>query len=393
MARQTAVPITPSVLTWAIKESGRAQDEVAERLRISAETLDAWREGKTQPGLTQLKRLATVLARPPAVFLLPEPPKTRRPSVEFRHRPGLDRVSLTATELRHLRQASRLQRALAWVCGEVHEPTQKLPEARIGSDPEHAATATRVRLNVSVDQQLSWESASVAVQGWRSALEASGVLVFLLPLGKPSCQGFSLWDERAPLIAVNTWWNPEARIFTLFHEYGHLLTRTNSACLDGAGRRLAVRRDGAVAETEDVAERWCERFAASVLLPWDAVASFLRGEFGWQDGKVIKDLDAIRRLARRFKVSLRAATLRLIGRRVATWDLYAQIPAWSDEKTRGRGRGRKRSKVREDTYGRRTAALFVSSLREDVLTRTDVLSYLDVTDADLEAMEHQFATH
>src|SRR4029453_6758459 len=94
-------------------------------------------------------------------------------------------------------------------------------------------------------------TASQAFRRFRSSLEEQGVLVLLFPIGPESVQGFSVWDDRAPAIAVNTAANHPARIFTLFHEYGHLLTRTSSMCLDAVGTRLA--------EPTDPAERWCER--------------------------------------------------------------------------------------------------------------------------------------
>src|SRR5207344_1041034 len=97
--------------------------------------------------------------------------------------------------------------------------------------------------------------------------ESKGILAFQFPMGSDSCRGFSLWDETAPAVAVNTAWNPAARSFTLLHELGHLVTRTSSACLEGWGRRR---------ENEgDQHERWCESFAASVLAPWDQVERFL----------------------------------------------------------------------------------------------------------------------
>src|SRR3954447_3556788 len=87
----------------------------------------------------------------------------------------------------------------------------------------------------------------------------SGVVVFLFQLGADNCRGFSLWHDRAPVIAINTTWNDEARTFTLFHEVGHLVTRTNSACTSAPA--------SAVTGAWDPAERWCERFAAAALVP------------------------------------------------------------------------------------------------------------------------------
>lgn len=381
MPRGKSVPITPAVLTWAIEQSGYTREQIATKLGIDIAKIEAWEKEAEKPNFTSFKKLANVLKRPSAVLFLAQPPSVTRPSVEFRHPPNIGRTSLNPTERRYLREVARLQRTVAWILSELGGTHVAIPKVELGSDVEAVAMAVRQRLNVPVNEQLRWKNSSGALREWRDILEESGVLVFLLPLGKDSCRGFSLWDDRAPLITSNTWWNPEARIYTLFHEYAHLLTRTNSACLQDGSQSLSSGRDAA--------ERWCEQFAAAVLLPWEAVQDFISAEFNWFPGKVISDLDSIRRIASHFRVSLRALTLRLIGKKAATWDLYEKIPSWSDEKRGGGGGGgRRRAQAREDIFGSRTIEVFLSAIREDLVSRADALSYLDIPDSDLEHFEN-----
>jgi hypothetical protein len=78
----------------------------------------------------------------------------------------------------------------------------------------------------------------------------------------------------------------------------------------------------------------------------------------------------------------------LIGKKAATWDLYEKIPSWSDEKRGGGGGGgRRRAQAREDTFGSRTIDVFLIAIREDLISRADALSYLDIPDFDLERFE------
>ena len=381
MARGKTVPITPAVLTWAIEQSGYTRQQIATKLDIDVAKLEAWeQDDHEKPNLTSFKALANVLKRPSAVLLLSEPPKASPPAVEFRHPPNIGRTFLNPTERCYLREVTRLQRTVAWIRSELGNTAISVPKVELGSDVENTATAIRQQLSVPVSDQLRWQNSSIALKEWRDILEESGVLVFLLQLGKDSCQGFSLWDDRAPVIASNTWWNPEARIYTLFHEYAHLLTRTNSACVQNGSTSLS--------RGDDPAERWCEQFAAALLLPWDRVQDFIRIQFNWLPGRTISDLDWVRRIARHFKVSLRAVTLRLIGKKAATWDLYEKIPSWSDEKRGGGGGGgRRRAQAREDTFGSRTIDVFLIAIREDLISRADALSYLDIPDFDLERFE------
>jgi len=80
-------------------------------------------------------------------------------------------------------------------------------------------------------------------------------------------------------------------------------------------------------------------------------------------------------------------TLRLIDHGVATWDLYRQIPEYVDDKSGGGGGGgRSRLQIRRDEYGDQAARVMIRGLEKDVLSRTDVLSYLDVADSDLDSL-------
>jgi Zn-dependent peptidase ImmA (M78 family) len=209
----------------------------------------------------------------------------------------------------------------------------------------------------------------------------------MLSLVDDACRGFSLWDEYAPLIAANTAWNAEARAFTLFHEYAHLLTRTPSACLEGAFRR-ASRHD-------DPDERWCERFAAAVILPREDLRSFLL-DHGVRRRQTVADLNLVRSVARHFNASLRATTLSLIEMGQATWSLYAALPPGGERRPHGGGgAGRTRIQIRQDQYGARTFDTFSHALQQEVLSRGDILDYLDVppgmvgASGDRSASEHE----
>jgi Zn-dependent peptidase ImmA (M78 family) len=242
------------------------------------------------------------------------------------------------------------------------------------------AAEERRRLAITAQQQLEWSSASVALNAWRGVLEENGVMVLLLSIGSSSSRGFSLWNEYAPLIAANTHWNSQARIFTLFHEYAHLITRTSSSCTGHIAHRI---RQG-----EDPTERWCERFAAAFLAPWEDVERSLIETCGWRRGETVHDLRVLRRLANLFRISLRAMALRLIDHQVAGWDLYSQIPSQADWKQAGGGGGgRNRLQIRVDEYGRKPTNIFVRGLHNDVLSRTDVLDFLDIGDSDLDLVE------
>ena len=255
-----------------------------------------------------------------------------------------------------------------------------MPLETTSTDAGVAALELRQIIGIAPADQLAWKNEPTALREWRRALETLGVAVLLLPMGSDSARGFSFWDDLVPVIAVNTHWNPTARIFTIFHELGHLISRTSSVCQDWRVQRHK--------EHDDPVERWCERFSAAFLLPWPEVSRFLSTKHGWHEGREVHDLSIASALARKFKVSLRAAVLRLINHGAARWSLFASIPKSSDAKVSGGGGGgRTRAQARADEYGRRTATILMEGMQRDILSRDDVLGYLNIGDSELSTFE------
>jgi Zn-dependent peptidase ImmA (M78 family) len=378
MGKVTEVPITPDVLDWAIAESGYTLPEVADAAGVDVADLNSWLRGQGRPGVTAVRSLAQVLRRPVAAFLLPRRPAGDRPDVRFRHMPGAPSRALTPDERRYIRKAARLQRMIAWLVSEMREPDASLTTATLEDDAQAVASRLRDRLGITVATQFEWPSASAAFDAWRTAVEDLGAAIFLFQLGADNCRGFSLWNNKAPVIAINTAWNDEARAFTLFHELGHLLTRTNSACTAAPPQ--------AVSGPWDPAERWCERFAAAVLVPEPALRNLLRERQGRAVSKV-RDVATVRWVAGKFRASLRAVTLKMIESGLANWELHRELPPAGDAKRGGGGgKGRDRQEIQEDQLGGRAIDLFRRAIDADVVSRSQALTYLDVPDAALESL-------
>ena len=325
-------PVTPEVVAWAIDESGLSPDEIARRVKVAPAAVSAWAEGAEQPTRGQLTRFAETLKRPRAMFFLPEAPEAdalpdglRKPAGER----ATDQRELTFDERIHVRRARYLQEFLATLV----EDTPTLPAADSHDDVGEVAVRIRRWTGVSVDQRRSWSDAARAFRGWREAIEAKGVTVLALPLGRKGVRGFALSDERAPVIAVNTANIVEARGFTLFHEIAHLALGSDSACSN--------RNDGDI-------ELWCDRVASRVLIPRSELHTTVAAT-------ALDGLDLVKHAANRFGSSRRAAAIALedIG---AVKNAYALVEAawpWIDQEKKGGGGGTGRSAPRKriDEYG------------------------------------------
>jgi len=366
--------LSPAVLRWAIKESGLSLDELAKSLKVDRPTIESWLSSEERPNITQFRKLAAALKRPEAVFFMASPPRLEAPSVQFRRASGSTRKERNAIERRSVRDAARLQRFARWLLHESGASAVSRPVARLSEAAAAVAKRARAWLSVTSEEQSEWSSASKALKAWITALENLGVLVFSYAMGRESCRGFSLWDEYAPVVALNTAYNAEARMFTLFHEYGHILTQTGSICAGWVA-----------SEKADPAERWCEEFAAAVLLPAGEFEAAILAFGGVPEGEE-RQLKLVGRLAGRFKVSRRASAIRLIELRHAGWDLYKALPPLVDDKPKGGAppdEPRDRFVLRSERYGRRAQALVAQGLRADLISPTDAVNLLDITLDDL----------
>lgn len=306
-----ASPVKPDVLRWAVDEDGRAPDDLADALKVEPDLLRSWLSGEAAPTRGQVSSLARVLQRPRALFFLPRPPAAATLPASFRRPPGGSERQVSTAARRKVREARRVQHAVSWALRD--EPPVDIPFASLQDDPEQVASGAREWLGVTDEEQAQWRDDYAALRSWRGALEDRGCLVFVLEIGRDEVRGFSAWDDHAPLIVANlSGVSPAARSFTFAHELGHLITREDSACVEPGDGPLP---------TADV-ERWCERFGAALLMPRTSVRALARERAIHSEGA---DLDDVRAVIRRFRVSARAAALRLIDMGLAAPSLYRDV--------------------------------------------------------------------
>ena len=372
MAKPTYVPINPKLLEWAVGESGLSFEDVAKSTKISESELGEYLSGERKPNLTNFGKLRKLLKRPSAVFFLPEVPKSALPNMEFRHSPETARSGLNHQEMLQIRMSDRQREFLSWINSELRERKFKLERFGVGSSPGDVAGRVRRSFGLSIDEQVNCDTASAFFKLMRSKFESFGIYVFLLSLGKDSIRGFSVWDDYAPVIGINTTgWNPESRIFTLLHELGHLLVRSNSAC--------SYNSEAYLESDYDLEEKWVDGFSAAFLLPADQLKDFLEREHGFVSDGAIEDLSVAGSVRDRFKVSLTAAVMRFIELRISGWSLYEKLRK-SETASLTRGRGKPKDRLARQRYilGDKTFDTVIEAVNKEIIDRTDALSYLDI---------------
>lgn len=358
VAAKTA-PITSEVLAWVIDQGGLSLDDAAVAFGADADRVAAWLDGSEEPTIGELGRIAKAVDRPRAFFLLPRPPTQPDVVAQFRSRPGSSDSALSKTEVRRVRWVKSMQRLLSWIAERDNEAPVDLPLLSVADNPYEAGERERGRLGPSFDDQSNWTTPYDAVRAWSRILDDQGVLVTQLDLGKKGLRGFSLWDIRAPLIGVNSGLRIEVRSFTAFHEYAHLLTRSDAACEVGGAAQSEI-------------ERWCESFAAGFLLPAEPLRLAIAG-------RLVSTVDEVRTLARRYGVSARAMAIRLREIEAAAPGLYQAVEAalgvsdWTDS---GGGTGETSAQKRLRQLGPRPVEMLMSAYERGDITLRDVQTHL-----------------
>jgi len=372
-SRTLPVSVNPRVMKWARESAGVSLEAVAARVGTSVETAARWESESAgrQPTLRALENLATFFKRPLATFFLPEPTEEPPPPADFRVLPGQESASLSPRTRLAIREARRLRNLAIELMAQVEGKVEvKLGKTRLHAHPEAVAQEERERIGVTLEEQFGWRNPYAALNGWMRALERLKVLVFQMRMPVGEARGFSIGDGSLPAIVVNASDAVRARIFTLFHEYAHLLLGTEGVCRP---------EECPVSGGHDV-ERFCNHFAGALLVPKEALMSVLPGASVAPSSEVTDE--ELEHVAARFKTSRQ-----VIWRRMRLADLVSarkyqgKLKAWEEEtpvkrKRSGFAVAPAKRCVRE--RGRLFTSLVLEAKERDLITYSDVADYLSL---------------
>lgn len=294
----SAALVTPRVLSWARDRRGLAASDLARKLSVKPERVEAWESGKSRPTFRQAQRLAQALYVPFGYLFLEEPPAPKLPLPDLRtvgdkppREPSpvfLDLVNDVLTKQQWYREYREANGG---------EPLPFV--GRYGADDDADMIAENIRGTLSIDDDMR-NSAS----NWGGFLreltlrsENLGILVMRSgvvgnnnnrPLDADEFRGFAISDALAPLVFVNGRDAKAAQIFTLAHEMAHLWI----------GESGVSNPDYALGSDEhgNAIERVSNRVAAETLVP----SADFRAR--WRNGSMSVETN-MRRLSHHYKVS------------------------------------------------------------------------------------------
>ena len=364
------VSVNGAVLAWARKSIGYDIHDVAERLNVSEKLVQMWESGEKKPTIKELEKLAKMYKRPLMALLLPEPPPEPPMPRDFRTVQTEERKNLSQKTLLALRYARRLQTLMLDLSTVLeHELKPKIWRVSLSEDPEAVAMRARKELGVSIETQFGWKNEEEALEEWIKGVQDRGVLVSQQNMGEvEEVRAFSL-TGAVPVIVLNNKDSTTAKIFSLFHEFCHLLLNMDGICdmecpeiLTGDQQRI---------------EWFCNHFAGAFLVPKDALLSH----------EIVKETkseewsqDVLKAIAKDFKVSPEVILRRLVIVGKVSPEFYSEMREfWKslEAKTVKRG-GRKPAKE----CIRKNSPVFVSYVLEaydkDLISYHDVADYLSI---------------
>jgi len=369
----------------------------ARRVGVDAARLSDWEVGETRPTVAQLRKLAQAYKRPLAIFYLPEPPTDFQPLRDYRRLPDADLGHLSPGLLAAIRRARSVREAALELREGAEETVALAPRVDVASaDPEVLGASARDLLAVTLEVQWSWHTPARALNSWMDALSRLDVLVLQvqsIPLDE--MRGFSISADRLPLVVLNGADFPRGRIFTLIHEFAHLLLNADGVC-DVLPRRR-------VRHPTDRVEILCNQIATAALMPLAAFSAEPIVRAGAPGG--LWPEESISGLAERYSVSREAAVRRLFTLGLTDWDFvqrkrdeYRSAYQEHLEEQRRRRRESERSggpsyyrmKVRD--LGRPFIEAALDAYHRRAITGADLSEYLEIKVAQVPKLEHELAT-
>ncbi|NCT90138.1 ImmA/IrrE family metallo-endopeptidase [Cellulomonas sp. APG4] len=303
------VPVVPATLAWARQALHVSLDDLARAAGTKPAQVAAWEAGDQQPTMNQLRSTAKRLDRTVAFFFLPPPEQVDIPRApDFRGRD--EDAEQSPGVLRELKRAEGRRQNYLDVVG-LQDAPFALPEFTWSTIPQRTAELRR-----ALAPLLPEATHTPGLNDWIAALESFGVLVFQSSgVALAEFRAVSVFHERLPFVVLNGADSQTARIFSLFHEVGHLANRTGGVCL--------------TLETTEQ-EILCNRFSAEFLMPRDRVLSVVRRS---QPGDLVGDVE------RHFGVSSLAAAVRLRALDLISDDALEAVrrasdARWAEERRR-----------------------------------------------------------
>jgi Zn-dependent peptidase ImmA (M78 family) len=333
--------------------------------------------------------------RPLATFLLTHPPEEPSLPKDFRRhpdaKPGYSNELLLV--IRKARKMQQIHHELTDNLDILSHVTLKIRTLK--DDPENAAQEERELAGIRISGITSGMSPVKAFDIWRNWFEAQNIVVLKIKMPVQDARGFSLTDAEPYVIVVNSSDADRARLFTLFHEYAHLLLNIPVICSQGEADR----------EEYAPVERWCNHFAGAFLAPKEYVERNPVIQQALKSGNFLRAAGSIQQ---QFLISKEAGLMRLLTLKYISSSQFLQgrdrlreeqalreakkkEKEQSEEEDEGGFGGISLDKKCVAEKGAGYVSLVMKNIQKGHISNSDALDYLDVKLRHLEKFQESMS--
>ena len=315
--------VNPKIIQWARERARYSLESVAVKFKKDVSVIEKWESGEDFPTYSQLEKLAEIYKRPLALFFFPEPPLEAEEKQEFRTLPDFEIENLAADTIYALRQAKAMQLSLQEINNGINPSTKKIfQDISVSSSDDLRKLAEQIRkyLNVTLEEQLTWNDQETALKKWRSAVEEAGIFIFKRSFKQREISGFCLIDIEFPIIYLNNSTEKARQIFTIFHELAHILLQTNGIT------KSDDRYINSLQGENKYIEIFCNKFAAEFLLPNHVFSEIIRETVVNVNDKIISKISSD------YKVSREVVLRKLLDNNLISQKEYTlKVREWYSE--------------------------------------------------------------
>lgn len=255
MKEQPAYHIKPEVLVFMRETSGMSEDEIAKKLKVPKKKYVGIETGKEAISQNELIHLADIYKRPLIAFYSSD--ISRMPELPHDYRLNRDKKLSSQVFL-----AKRKALYLAEQLKEISGRKTALPNITTNISAQELANKIRVLLEIDFDFLKELKEEPI-INYYKSVIEEKFFIpVIEHPLKTNGVRAFSVYGEVCVIVLNESDLN-EVKLFSLFHEFCHLLKRQDGICT------IDIEKD----KRNQPEERYCDEFAAHLLMPSNRLKS------------------------------------------------------------------------------------------------------------------------
>ncbi|MEI6174927.1 MAG: XRE family transcriptional regulator [Bacteroidota bacterium] len=362
------IKVNHEVLVWARVCLALTRAQASERSAISARRLTQLEEGEKDPTIDDLKVLSKTYKRTIATLLLSKPPVEKpfprdRRTVDSQHLTVFHEKTIMA-----VRKARALTQSYIELRQEMGVVVPKLTfSASIHENPKEQATRLRKLLNL--DEVRDLKNQNQILEAYIEKVETLGIAIFQLCLTHDRLRGFSITDEMIPVIGIKRGSeSPTGKIFTLFHELGHIILNEGGLCDLSENTNIEI-------------EKWCNAFSAEVLIPTPELLQMQHVVEHRQSGEQTWARMDLIALGIHFHVGPLAILRSLLENNLTTPDFYTKKHEAWNKPSFGRAKNPEGRNIAKETIkekGRTFISLAFSAYDQNRIDLKDLSDFLGV---------------